>query len=184
MIDAALALLEEKGVEGVTLRQCAARAGVSHGAPGHHFGDLRGVLTAIAIIGFERLVVSMEQSMMRAAVEDRVSALGAGYARFALNNQAHFSLMFQLDRIRPDDPEFLEASGKAWQLFEREVIRRFGPRSDIKRVRDILWAATHGRASLMISGQMKRPENLEADAKLLFDTFVTTPPPSEGEFGA
>ena len=55
MIEAAEAVLAEKGVGGFTLRECARRAGVSPAAPAHHFGNLVGLLTAIATLGFDDL---------------------------------------------------------------------------------------------------------------------------------
>ena len=48
-------LLAERGIRGFTLRECARRAGVSHGAPAHHFGDAAGMLTAYAAQGFARI---------------------------------------------------------------------------------------------------------------------------------
>ena len=57
LLDATESLLDESGLEGFTLRECARRAGVSHGAPAHHFGDLRGLLTAFAAQSFDQLEV-------------------------------------------------------------------------------------------------------------------------------
>ena len=46
LLAAAEVELSEKGVEGFSLRSVAKRAGVSHAAPAHHFGDSQGLLTA------------------------------------------------------------------------------------------------------------------------------------------
>ena len=54
LIDAGLALLTEGGTSALTLRGCAARAGVSHAAPAHHFDGLDGLRVAIAEEGFDR----------------------------------------------------------------------------------------------------------------------------------
>ena len=54
LLRAAEVELSERGVEGFTLRGCARRAGVSHAAPAHHFGDADGLLTALAAEGFAR----------------------------------------------------------------------------------------------------------------------------------
>ena len=43
LVAAAEAELAEHGIEGFTLRGCAKRAGVSHAAPAHHFGDAAGL---------------------------------------------------------------------------------------------------------------------------------------------
>src|SRR5689334_18307265 len=60
LIATAEALLEERGVEGFTLRECARRAGVSPAAPAHHFGNVGGLLTAIATLGFAGLADALE----------------------------------------------------------------------------------------------------------------------------
>ena len=51
--------LAEHGAGGVSLRAVARRAGVSHAAPKHHFGDRAGLLTAVAVDGFERLTEAL-----------------------------------------------------------------------------------------------------------------------------
>lgn len=55
LLAAAESVLNESGLEGFTLRECARRAGVSHGAPAHHFGDARGLLSAFAAQSFDQL---------------------------------------------------------------------------------------------------------------------------------
>ena len=50
LLAAAEAELAERGVEAFSLRQVAKRAGVSHAAPAHHFGDAQGLLTALAAV--------------------------------------------------------------------------------------------------------------------------------------
>ncbi len=48
LIVAGIEILKEGGLPALTLRACAARAGVSHAAPAHHFDGLPGLVTAIA----------------------------------------------------------------------------------------------------------------------------------------
>ncbi|NRB03591.1 MAG: TetR family transcriptional regulator, partial [Rhodobacteraceae bacterium] len=59
LIEAGLQELEATGTEAFSLRKVARRAGVSHAAPAHHFGDVTGLLTALAAEGFRRFVVAM-----------------------------------------------------------------------------------------------------------------------------
>lgn len=173
VIEAALSLLKERGVEGVTLRQCAARAGVSHGAPGHHFGDLKGVLTAIAALGFEGQVARQEEALegLNDPV-DRVAALGGAYVGFAVTHPEHFSLMFRRDRLRLDDPDFQAAADRAGELFVEESNRCYGHRQDARHLRDMMWSMVHGYASLLISGQKKPPEDPEAAAREMVRAMV------------
>src|SRR5437660_3352898 len=58
VLDGALAAIAEHGVAALSLREVARRAGVSHAAPAHHFGDKKGVLTAIAVEGLEGLTAA------------------------------------------------------------------------------------------------------------------------------
>ena len=51
-LQAAERVLERDGLAGLTLRAVAREAGVSHAAPTHHFGDLTGLLSELAAIGF------------------------------------------------------------------------------------------------------------------------------------
>ena len=95
LLDAGEAELAEKGVEGFSLRGVAKRAGVSHAAPAHHFGDARGLLTAIATRGFERLIARQQDFQREAPPIPRaqLEASGLGYVAFATENPALFRLM-------------------------------------------------------------------------------------------
>src|SRR5690606_5659937 len=62
-------LLEAEGLEGFTLREVARRAGVSHGAPAHHFGDVRGLLSEFTAQSFEQLSATMRRRRARASDE-------------------------------------------------------------------------------------------------------------------
>ena len=55
LLRAAVEVIEERGLGAFSQREVARRAGVSHNAPAHHFGDTRGLLTSLAIQGFEVL---------------------------------------------------------------------------------------------------------------------------------
>jgi AcrR family transcriptional regulator len=52
---AAVDVIAESGIGGFSLREVARRAGVSHNAPAHHFGDMTGLLTSLAVEGFVHL---------------------------------------------------------------------------------------------------------------------------------
>ena len=82
-----MALLEEQGLAGLSLRAIAARASVSHAAPKNHFGNLRGLLSAMAAEGFCRHCAAMRAGLPRRAgrAARQIAAL-RGYVRFA---QAH-----------------------------------------------------------------------------------------------
>ena len=110
MIDAGLTEVEEKGLESLSLRSIAARVGVSHTAPKNHFDGLRGLLTAIATVGYERHAAEMlrdvenqPQGMVR------LIAAGNGYVRFARDQPELFKLMFSNTLCDANDPELKQA---------------------------------------------------------------------------
>src|SRR6201984_3453909 len=60
MLRAAESILERDGIGGLTLRAAARQAGVSHAAPKNHFGDVMGLLSDLAAVGFARFRATME----------------------------------------------------------------------------------------------------------------------------
>src|SRR5665811_1625280 len=59
LLEAAERVLERDGLSGLTLRAVAREAGVSHAAPTHHFGDLTGLVSELAAIGFRQFNAAM-----------------------------------------------------------------------------------------------------------------------------
>src|SRR5436309_9989055 len=59
LLKAAERVLERDGLGGLTLRAVAREAGVSHAAPTHHFGDLTGLLSELAAIGYRMFNAAM-----------------------------------------------------------------------------------------------------------------------------
>src|SRR5437660_8310551 len=59
LLQAAERVLERDGLAGLTLRAVAREAGVSHAAPSHHFGDLTGMVSELAAVGFRQFNAAM-----------------------------------------------------------------------------------------------------------------------------
>src|ERR1700728_1198066 len=102
LLTAAEKIVRREGVNALTLRAAARAAGVSHAAPAHHFKDLAGLLTELAIVGFRRLRDYME----RAAREPSYMPwfLARAYVLFAIENPELFSLMFRSQILDPKNP--------------------------------------------------------------------------------
>src|ERR671919_1570106 len=99
LLDAGLALLAERGVDGFTLREVARRAGVSHAAPSHHFGDRGGLIRAIVAESFELLGEGLAAAASGAGDDPihRIAAMGLAYVEFALDNPERYRLMFRTE---------------------------------------------------------------------------------------
>lgn len=161
LLEAAAAVLLEQGVERFTLRECARRAGVSHAAPAHHFGDVRGLLTAFATLGFERMTALMQARRAAAAPEPaaQLRAVGEAYLEFALANRAHFQLMFRNDRLKRDDPALQAAGAAAFEELRAslaEYVRaRGGGEADLSARLLLAWSVVHGFATLLLEDQLR-----------------------------
>jgi AcrR family transcriptional regulator len=161
LLDAAQALLLEVGVDGFSLRECAKRAGVSHGAPAHHFGDVMGLLTAFATVGFERMAQRMH-GYAEAAGDDadrRLAAVGQAYIDFALENPAHFRLMFRCDRLNESDDRLQQAGAAAAQALAwalSAALERRGVGAQTLPERCLLaWSGVHGLAMLLLDADLR-----------------------------
>lgn len=170
LIDAAEALLQQDGLEAFTLRECARRAGVSHAAPAHHFGDARGLLSACAASGLDRLADTMDGYLSLAPAGDttaRLRAVGQAYVDFALANRALFQLMFRRDRLNPQD-EALSAAGKRVGDALRDAIdallaeRRLPGEERGRRIL-LAWSVVHGYVTLVLEQQTGELFGLDAE---------------------
>lgn len=163
LIEAAEAILAEKGVEGFTLRECARRAGVSPAAPAHHFGDVTGLLTVVATRGFEALTEALRDGNRRAGADParRLREQGIGYVTFALRSPGAFKLIFRKDRLHCANPGLRVAASGAFQEFETAVreLRGASPGSmDAKTFSSVIaaWSLVHGFAHLAVDGEFDR----------------------------
>lgn len=96
IIDAALGLVAETGVEAMTLREVARRAGVSSGAPFRHFSDKRDLVLALAEQGMGFLRGAMERRLEETASENplvKLAVLGRAYVHWAMQHPTHYRIL-------------------------------------------------------------------------------------------
>jgi AcrR family transcriptional regulator len=172
MITAAEAVLAEKGLAGFTLRECARRAGVSPAAPAHHFGNLTGLLTAIATLGFDGLSDAMEaaaEAASQRANGNRMAAICDAYLATALDKPGRFRVVFGQMGLNWEEPVFKRAAGRAFGILVRETRCELGRESgddlltrpppsfagepDLAAIL-FVWSVTHGFTTLLIDGQL------------------------------
>lgn len=149
LIAAGLALLIEGGPEGLTLRRAAARAGVSHAAPAHHFKGLPGLQTALALRAFGLFTEAMLRR--RDAAPDRpfarLLAVCEGYLDFAADRAGLFHVMFNCPDINTCDPGLMAESGRAYMVL-RDACRPFSGGAPDRVLEGLVWSAVHGYAML------------------------------------
>jgi AcrR family transcriptional regulator len=168
LLAAAEQVLLERGVEGFTLRECARRAGVSHAAPAHHFGDARGLLTEFAALGYQRMAAMM-QAARDAAGDNRRAALtgvGMAYIEFAVLHRAQFSLMFRPGTVDREHPHMVQVANICFDHLQQTLALASKPGAALKpefMTRVLLaWTSVHGFAALVMDGGLK---NLARDLR-------------------
>lgn len=103
--EAALGLLTEQSATSLSLREVARRAGVSHNAPYHHFGDRNGLLKRISERSMRRLVDAQVAARAAAAgPEARLIAVGLAYVTFAAEHPHAFAAVFDPEICAPASP--------------------------------------------------------------------------------
>ncbi len=156
--------LAARGVEGFSLRQVAKRAGVSHAAPAHHFGDAAGLLTALAAEGFRQFLAAQAAREAQAAPDpaSQLVAAGLGYVDFAMARPALFRLLWQSERPDFGNAELGQAARAAFQHLVDQVMAAGG-----RSVADeaAAWAMAHGLADLLASGRLESLGSMTAQAR-------------------
>jgi len=156
VLDAAIAIIESDGADSVSMREVARRAGVSHQAPYHYFGDRSGILAAISEEGFTGLAHAF-----RDVHETEMPAAKAGfiaYLNFAREHIGHFRVMFRNDICGVMTHELTAiAADSAFDELRLMVSRITGPDIDPNKAftfAAMLWSLSHGLATLVIDGPL------------------------------
>jgi AcrR family transcriptional regulator len=110
LIDAALAIAAEQGVDAVTVREAGKRAGVSSGAPFRHFPNKTALMTAVAEEAMQRFRDEITRAL--AGVDPanpllRFRALGTAYLAWVTGNPTHFEIISSRRLIDFDGSEIL-----------------------------------------------------------------------------
>lgn len=159
LIEAGIAILDEVGWAGLSLRGCAARAGVSHAAPAHHFGNLTGLRTALATVAYNRFVEQMDRYVADRANDgrSRLMAAGLAYIAFARENPGLFHLMFGPAELDQDDGDLNIARRRAYEQLGENVAAFLPPgarEAEDHRLRVTVWSLVHGYAQLILAKQI------------------------------
>jgi AcrR family transcriptional regulator len=170
LIDVSVDVIDKQGIDALNLRSLASLAGVSSGAPYHHFADRAELLAAIAQEGFEALEAAMvsEGAAAIGDTSERLEALGCAYVMFATSHRGHFRVMFRGDTHSGADEALTNSGNRAFQLLCEaiEACQRAGtaPLGDPQPFVLHAWATVHGLATLCVDAGLSRigiaPEQL------------------------
>ena len=126
VLAAAEKILETEGVDALTLRAVARMVGVSHTAPKNHFGDLEGLLSELATVGYRRFGAALSGAMESAGADprQRLRAMGLAYVAFARAYPNLFILMYRSDRLDMNSPSLRDAIESTRQSLKNAQSRR------------------------------------------------------------
>jgi len=182
LMQASLELIDEGGVQALSLRKAARKAGVSSGAPYHHFDSRQELLAALATQGFRLLGELMDEATEAAAAEPiaQLEACGRSYVRFAREHTAYFRVMFRPELAAPESYPGDRKPGEA--VFERLVgrvlaIQEAGhaPPGDPEAMILLAWSVAHGLSSLMVDGPLcvaTEEPMVEMDPEVMGETVM------------
>ncbi|MCK1394877.1 TetR-like C-terminal domain-containing protein [Bradyrhizobium sp. 1] len=186
LLEAAERVLERDGLSGLTLRAVAREAGVSHAAPTHHFGDLTGLLSELAAVGFRQFNAAMASSCDAATTPlARALARPKAYVAYAQAHPGMYGIMFRTERLdysRPSLNEAAEASfaglANAIGMMRQEQIS--GDALTLNQGAAIAraWSMVHGFTMLLLDGRLedilgRLPEGTTPER--LFETMLMAP---------
>ena len=161
VLQASLALIEEGGLDRLSMREVARKSGVSHQAPYYYFGDREAILAAIAGEGFSKLGRSFLRAVDQAGFKPAkaLEAIGRAYIEFALRNPAYFQAMFRADAVPLDRyPDVRKLSDEAFGKLVETIGKVFADQPSAVRLTISIacWAMVHGLATLILEGTLAR----------------------------
>jgi AcrR family transcriptional regulator len=162
LLKAAERVLERDGLSGLTLRAVAREAGVSHAAPTHHFGDLTGLLSELAAIGFRQFNAAMvEAGAAGTSPIEKGMTRAKAYVAFAQAHPGIYGLMFRTERLDMTRPSLHEAASASFAGLAGAI----GASRHEQITEDALsleqaaaiaraWSLVHGFTMLLLDGRL------------------------------
>ncbi|TAI62206.1 TetR/AcrR family transcriptional regulator, partial [Bradyrhizobium sp. Leo170] len=155
-------VLERDGLAGLTLRAVAREAGVSHAAPTHHFGDLTGLVSELAAIGFRQFNDAMRTAVAGGAtIAEKGLARAKAYIAYAQAHPGMYGLMFRTERLDMSRPSLHEAASTAFAGLagavgesRREHIEEKKLSLDQAAAIVRAWSLVHGFTTLLLDDRL------------------------------
>lgn len=179
LIAAALSLIMDKGMDAVTIREVASKAGVSHTAPYRHFTDKSALMAAVAKEGFDLMVAQMRQRM--AAHPDdpllQFKYCGIGYIEFALAHPAHYRVMFGpcKDKSRASE-ELKKSAATSFQTLLNAIAacqaQGLVHDGDLMAMALAAWSMVHGFSMLLIEQLLQETSTFQQKLPAMVDVVV------------
>lgn len=169
ILEATTDLIDDKGLEAVSLRGVARQLDVSEAAPYHHFASKRDLLAALAAEAYRGFRQALESAIANETDPfERLKELGRAYIAYGLEKRGRYRLMFgshMLDLASYE--EVVEAGRPTRRILTDVVTECLGSAStDAETIENVSWALMHGITSLINEAEI-RPEDPGATTDLI-----------------
>jgi AcrR family transcriptional regulator len=162
LVDSALMLLREKGLDAVTLRAVGDLSGVSRTAPYRHFADKTALLAALAARILADLTAHVSEAVLRHdSPDERLRAFYLSYVEYAMAHRQEYRLVFAADFLADDHPELAAAIDRGMEALGLGY--RTGDPSVSRAPVMALLASAHGLADLATSGHLAHKQLTPAE---------------------
>ncbi|MCA9642419.1 MAG: TetR/AcrR family transcriptional regulator [Polyangiaceae bacterium] len=171
LLDAGVELVAEAGIDALSLRELARRAGVSSAAPYRHFPDKDALLRGVAARGYQRFdqaLGKVSKQCAETSALEAVQQLGVAYVRFAARNPNLFRLIFSpIGQASGHDPELDKACRQSAEHLPRALMRLheegIATSISVQELTELAWALVHGVAMLYLDGLVGDGKPLSAE---------------------
>jgi AcrR family transcriptional regulator len=182
ILNAAIELIMEDGIDNLQMRELAKRVDYSIGGLYAYFGSKEEIVGAVCMEGDRRLMEYMKAVPSTLSFKDYLLELGLAYIKFAQQNPHHFSILFStrtLEMEAPVSPDAEELQGSFGILMaavvqgietgQIQAAENHGP----WEVAYSLWAIVHGMATLETTYLSNFRFDFEAANRRGLEAFVT-----------
>jgi AcrR family transcriptional regulator len=191
LLEAAERVLERDGLAGLTRRAAAREAGVSHAAPTHHFGDLTGLVSELAAVGYRQFSAAMTAAAAAGtSLTEKAMARAKAYVAFAQAHPGMYGLMFRAERLDMKRPSLCEAANASFAGFagaigasRHEQISEEALSLDQAAAIVRAWSLVHGFTMLLLDDRLsdvlrRIPKGTDVETLLeaMLMSTVTRPP--------
>jgi AcrR family transcriptional regulator len=171
VVDTALSLVDEGGLESVTLAAVAQRAGVATPSLYRHVASLAELRRLLALRVLDEITDLAAEAVLGRSGDEAVAALMTAYRRYVQAHPNRYAIMPQ----QPLTDPVLAASGERLMGVLLAVLRQYdlsGP--DAIHAARRLRAAVHGFVSLEAAGGFGLPEDLDASFASLIEMVTAS----------
>jgi AcrR family transcriptional regulator len=164
LLAAARDLLEAQGMDALSLRAIAERAGVAPGTVYYHYADKAALLAGLAVDGFRQLAEGMRRAYAERAEDGGLRSTGNAFLAFLREKPALYQLMYEA-RDAGRRPEVADAEAEAMAVSRAAIVADFEeafPEEVAVKIAEAIWAWGRGIAAVAMVRGASPDESEEA----------------------